>query len=393
MTKLYIVATVAALLALNARDGNCRTWRVEKDGSGDFSVIQDAVDASASGDTIHVGPGRYNEGQIATCPGWSEFVRVLVTKSELTFIGSGSTSIIGQDTPWELSQGWHKGIVAMTYWGNNAVHVRDLTFENVSEAVYTENSAAVEIVNSTFRHNRESVSVAFGGNLWIRNCRFEYQPRDARHVFSYSNEYSEIADCDFILDDHNIWIQEHLQVMSVSQSLIVNCRFLGGDSGVGAYVGPATIDRCYFQNQTSQAVTVELGSTMSLTNCNFLGVNRLTRSGSYYNHIVARGCVFDQVGECTIRIGYTGSVDIQECDLGRGVLGVVYLDDYCEKTPMLIDMRNNYWGTDSADSIQAWIRDSHDSAQTCGTVLYEPFEGSSTPTESTTWGALKSLFR
>ena len=36
-------------------------WRVEKDGSGDSVAIQDAVDASASGDTILIGAGRFTE--------------------------------------------------------------------------------------------------------------------------------------------------------------------------------------------------------------------------------------------------------------------------------------------------------------------------------------------
>jgi hypothetical protein len=385
-----LVAVGFSLLAANTQ---ARTWRVEKDGSGDFSVIQGAVDASASGDTIHVGPGRYNEGHIVTCPGWTEFVRVLVTKSELTFIGSGQESIIGQESPWDLSQGRHKGIVAAAYWGNNTIHIQDLSFDNVSEAIYAA-EATVEIANSTFLHNRESVNVTFGGGLWIRNCRFEFQPGDGCHVFSDFSDYCDVRDCIFILDDSNIWGQGNLQILGAAQAIVENCTFLGGDSGVTtAYPGITSIYNCHFQNQTWQAMTVELGATVSLTNCDFLGINRLTRSETHDNHIIARNCVFDQVGECTIRIGYTGSIDIQDCDLGRGVMGIVYLEDWCTKTPMLIDMRNNYWGTDSADSIQAWIRDSHDSAQACGTVLCEPFEGSSTPTHSTSWGALKSLFR
>jgi hypothetical protein len=392
MRPYPIILAVLTILAA-AAPTHARTWRVERDASGDFTSIQPAVDASASGDTIHVGPGLYNEGQIVTCPGWSEFVRVLVTKSELTFIGSGPASIIGQDTPWDLSQGRHKGVVAATFWGNDAIDIQDLAFENVSEAIYTENTT-VNISNSIFRHNRESVNVTSGGGLWIQDCRFEYQPRNAIHVLSYFSSYCEVRDCVFVLDDYNIWAQEGLQILGASQSIVENCSFLGGDGGLTVgYGGSATVNNCHFQNQTWEAVTVILGATITLTNCDFLGINRLTWSGANDNHIIARNCVFDQVGECTIRIGFTGGVDIQDCDLGRGTLGVVHLEDYCFKSPMLIDMRNNYWGTDNADSIQAWIRDSHDSPQTCGTVLYEPFEGSSTPTQITSWGALKSLFR
>ena len=37
-----------------------KTWTVEKDGSGDFEIIQDALDAAADGDTVLVGAGRYD---------------------------------------------------------------------------------------------------------------------------------------------------------------------------------------------------------------------------------------------------------------------------------------------------------------------------------------------
>ena len=106
-----------------------------------------------------------------------------------------------------------------------------------------------------------------------------------------------------------------------------------------------------------------------------------------------RRCVVENVVECTLRFRYSGIIDIQDCDLAKGSLGVVWLDDACWNSPTVINMRNNYWGTDSADSIQAWIRDLNDSDQACGTVLYEPFESESTPTERATWGAVKSLFR
>lgn len=38
------------------------TWYVKKDGTGDFTVIQDAIDAASHCDTIIVGPGVYHEG-------------------------------------------------------------------------------------------------------------------------------------------------------------------------------------------------------------------------------------------------------------------------------------------------------------------------------------------
>jgi len=54
----FIVGALLSLI-LFSPPGYGRSWRVEKDGSGDFAVIQNAVDAAAPGDTVVVGPGRY----------------------------------------------------------------------------------------------------------------------------------------------------------------------------------------------------------------------------------------------------------------------------------------------------------------------------------------------
>ena len=57
--KRYLVALIVLLVPCLGGQGRCRTWVVELDGSGDFTVIQDAVDAAADGDTIFIGPGHH----------------------------------------------------------------------------------------------------------------------------------------------------------------------------------------------------------------------------------------------------------------------------------------------------------------------------------------------
>ncbi|MBE0568033.1 MAG: hypothetical protein IH621_18915 [Krumholzibacteria bacterium] len=57
----WLLVATAFVLTTGAE---ARTWRVEKDGSGDYTVIQDALDAAASGDTIQIGPGRFEDFRI-----------------------------------------------------------------------------------------------------------------------------------------------------------------------------------------------------------------------------------------------------------------------------------------------------------------------------------------
>ena len=93
-TSLFTLAVVMPVLL--AATTTAATWQVAKDGSGDFTVIQDAVDVASPGDVIMVGPGRYEEFQV-----WNDGVHdwhiyVLIETDDLTIIGSGpDETIIG----------------------------------------------------------------------------------------------------------------------------------------------------------------------------------------------------------------------------------------------------------------------------------------------------------
>ena len=82
------IAMIALCLCL-AASAQSATWYVERDSSGDFIVIQDAVEAAADGDTISIGPGRYDEFVDVVGPAWTEPAVVWVRKDNLVFIGSG----------------------------------------------------------------------------------------------------------------------------------------------------------------------------------------------------------------------------------------------------------------------------------------------------------------
>ena len=89
----HIVWLLIAAAALPAAV-SARTWFVEKDGSGDYTVIQEAVNAAADGDTIRIGPGRFNEmTNLGSVWEYSECVVNLIGR-ELTLIGSGEETIV-----------------------------------------------------------------------------------------------------------------------------------------------------------------------------------------------------------------------------------------------------------------------------------------------------------
>lgn len=59
MQKLGCIFLLTLSLAFTSYgEGHATTWVVAKDGSGDYSVIQDALDVCAAGDTVQIKPGR-----------------------------------------------------------------------------------------------------------------------------------------------------------------------------------------------------------------------------------------------------------------------------------------------------------------------------------------------
>ena len=81
--------TALLLLLMLTSQANATTWRVEQDGSGDFSTIPESIAASSPGDTILIGPGRFTETVDFVFAGTtSTDVYVPVSVDSLTLIGS-----------------------------------------------------------------------------------------------------------------------------------------------------------------------------------------------------------------------------------------------------------------------------------------------------------------
>ena len=149
-----------------------RTWRVEKDGSGDYSVIQDAVDAAASGDTIRIGPGRFSEYRTYVYSGneWNIYANVRV--GSLTIVGAGeNVTFIGPDAP--NTWGLEANATGVFYWPLNAgssLSVASLTFLDTEFGTWIEAGAFSAEHCSFLRVYRGVATLAPGV---VRNCHFE----------------------------------------------------------------------------------------------------------------------------------------------------------------------------------------------------------------------------
>ena len=64
-----------------------------------------------------------------------------------------------------------------------------------------------------------------------------------------------------------------------------------------------------------------------------------------------------------------------------------------DNPPTYFHLENNYWGTTDAEEIQAHMYDGHFQQFSNMFVLFEPFEGGPVPTQKSSWGSLKAMYR
>ena len=375
------------------------TLHVARDGSGDFTVIQAAVDAAASGDTIMIGSGRYNEGAVVTTRGWTDYVRILIRQTELTLIGAGpDQTIIGPTTPWSLPQGDNRGIEVGTYWHSLRVHISGIGFENMGLGINGADAPdEMTIHNCRFFNNAKSVQFYDGGTIAISESVFDQMPRDyGLLTAAYCNSVT-IDRCQFTLADANFWIQNAVHLEAANVASVTNCAFSGGDGALSLIgIGAAAVSGCQFHNQTASLPThlgcgmLISGSQVGVSDCSFdmqTNALRVVTAPS----ITVVGTVIANVTESSIRFDAIDVLAVHNCVLARGAQYTVWQSFPCDAKigadlPHL-DMTNNDWGTSNADSIASWIR-------TCEYVVdYVPFMGQPVSTKSTSWGDLKAQFR
>ncbi|MGD9546563.1 MAG: right-handed parallel beta-helix repeat-containing protein [Candidatus Krumholzibacteriia bacterium] len=386
---------VLMVIVLVAQAAQARVWRVERDGTGDFGVIQDAVDSSASGDTIMIGPGRYNEGRMVTTPGWTEFVRVLVTRQELTLIGAGpNQTIIGPEDPYSIDQGYDRGLEGSPYFGSYLVRVNGIAFENLFFGIMGGPGPEFIISNCRFSDNVGGIMCGESNGIDVRDCLFERTAMGwRRSLTAISCMRAEVSGCTFVLDENSDGLQNAVQFDYTTEVIIRDCDFYEGKYGlriIGTPDNVATVNNCRFVGQSIRGLDVERMSA-NVQGCTF---DRQASAVFTYRSTTGldlRNCLFTDVDVCSIHIDSIGWMNVQNCILAHGPQFTVWQPSTCEDilTPDLphLNMTDNDWGTTDADTIASWIH-------TCDYIVdYIPYIGMPVGAETMNWGDLKAQFR
>jgi hypothetical protein len=376
---------------LLAGQSHGRTWFVERDGSGDFAVIQDAVNAASSGDEIRIGPGRYAEFSQYS---WGKTV-VYVEGKNLTLVGSGvEATLIGPATYIENYDEY--GIACRP--GDVSIRIEGICFQNLNYKGVSSRANEVIIRSCLFDHCYTGASASSGASiLFVEDCRFE----NGAGIFS-SGVMAQVPHVSIERSTFNSYAGGiDVNYNGATDVVIRDCTFTGGELGqIGVNVtmgSGAMIENCSFQGHSLYGLAYNNAGSLVFRD------NVVESSGG--SGCVTVGPAEHVVIEDNIFIGGHRSFFLRE-DSGPHEIhrNHIFRDEsiggyYIEAASdwiwdsMRFDFTGNYWGSTDTDYISEWILDGNDMPGVTLFVEFLPIADGPVQTESTTWGAVKSLFR
>ena len=358
---------------------------MELNGTGDFTDIQPAVEASADGDTILIGGGRFDQLHPCVAPAWTEDAIVAVVQDNLTFIGSGTNqTVIGMRDYYGSEFDAPKGFCSIDSY---SATIKDLTIENIETGIFWERGD-LTVENCVLRGDDPSylaaaIVVDHGS---IRNCRFEIGGNSIA-LFTVLTDSLDVHGC--VFDGYGQGIATGGGVGFIS---LVDCTFTGNRTSLAYDFGVS----CEIRNSTfSNSFTASLFMLGNVS----VDMDSVHITGGEIGVLVGSTSTLDctsvVVEETTIqgfRISNDSIVSVNNSHIlpsaGVGVEVGAYSGNQFE-----LDFSGNYWGTTDADSIAAMIHDSQDDPSIHCTVQFEPFAIGPVPTEKTSLGSFKAMFR
>jgi hypothetical protein len=387
MRSNLIIPVLIAVTLIAAVDATARTWRVELDGSGDFTDIQPAVEASAAGDTILIGPGRFDTFRPCVAPAWTEPAIVWVTKDNLTFLGSGQGStILGPTTYFGPPGRDPKGFCS---FGGFDGMIKDLTIENIECGIYWW-SESVVVEDCTVKGENNPAFIGMG--LWtqgatIRNCTIDTQFAGDACAIGAGGRDITFENCSFPGYGNGVFVTDGSQ-----NTRFIGCQFVRSTNGVlFDQMAQGSMSDCTFEGIQANALTIWNGAHADLDRVRIEGASTgiATFSGAVVtgtNVVLKDTRIEGLLACCNASVTLTNSHFLP----AQGY-AVRCVSTWASASTL--NLTGNYWGTADEAAISTSIWDAVDQASINCTVQFAPFANGPVPTETTSWGDLKSLWR
>ena len=380
---LFLLTTMISIGTTGPGAAVAATYRVAQDGSGDFTILFDAVEAAASGDTITIGPGEYTELREFVAPGGTGLALARVVVSELTIVGDGRDVVtLGPVAPAANLELGPQGI-SCSADGN--VRVSGVTVRNVSRGVWG-NGVWVEVEDSRFVGCYIGVQGSGSGvTTVLRSEFFDSEDAAVQTVIFQGGTGLILEDCRFVGNSTGFDSQ-------VPNTFVRNCSFRGGIVGAQvSFGGTGAIEHCTFEDIYNVDLVLLGGADVAVNHCVFMpsraanikvqgrltGSQNVLMGGAFATVIVTtRSSVTFNGNHILNNGGWSVS-----CHIGDPGLGVVSHD-----------FTGNYWGTTDIAQIDAWINDRNDASNIWQLIDYLPIADDPIRSEESSFGELKARF-
>jgi len=384
MTRLAIIVNLVIFLLLSASVFGA-TWHVEKDGTGDYTSIQPAVDAAAQGDTIYIGPGRYEEYQSVTLPGWSWpiDIYVYIRTADLTIIGAGQDNTIIGPTEQQFISFGPKGVVVDDEWVNN-LRITDLATENLYNGVYG-HIDFLSVYQCRMSLCRSGITAWTPSGLLVDRCQFN--DNTSKGIITYGpTQNAEIRRSIFNNCTTGVSVDSSIDIQ------IIDCNIIDGSVGI-QYANHSTGH--ILNSEISQVSSVGINVTsysdvVVVGNCISGGSRNINIINS--SHVSGEGNILSGGSQASLLLSKC-QIEFNGNHILFGGAYSVLLDFFRDPPVQMMDLSGNYWGTSDSGQISEWIWDGNDDPSILAFVEYEPFSSTPLGSEAKTWGEVKNLYR
>lgn len=362
------------------------TWRVEQHGGGDFFTLQPAVNAAASGDTILVGPGWYQE--LHWVGNWGNDFQAAAFWSDdrdLFFIGSNIDHVtIGPAT--EYHSNGPKGIYRKGFL-ENRLSVENITFKNLRTAV--SGYGAIEVSNCQFDACHVGVVTFYGDMSRVIDSEF-------RNIDFVSAAFGVCVEAEVI----NCDLGATVVFAETAYGLISGCR-ADGDSLASFYNSGGVIEGNIATCLDGPCISIDESTVEIFDNHISGGTTNLFIEGQNC-HALIHGNIFETPEEQNILIESGATLEATGNDFiktpGVGSLFIKGSSWPASGDPVVILMENNCWADsqlgpyDSAVTISSYIWDFYDDPDLKITIDFQPFSDELVPVEEMPFGSIKAMF-
>jgi hypothetical protein len=306
---------------------------------------------------------------------------------DLTIVGAGKgQTILGPTTYYGSTQTFSP--ICLVWENGNERFIEGITFRNCYDGLHIV-EGPLYVDECEFLDNG-GTGVTWGTNQsggWIRNSFFESNILGNLGLFCiWGGGDILIENCEFV--------NSRIVIQNIQNIFFLNCEMRDGRVGIEFTAGASgTLNNCRIYGFSISG----LGLLSSNARCDVIDTEI---SGGIYSAYVTSGGelnVQDSIltggSDSVIRLRNPRSATVHNTHIFP--TGPVAIRTSQHESLGLVehDFTGNYWGTTDPDEVASWILDQTDDPSNYSIVNYLPIAGGPVPTEQSTFGSFKALFR